>query len=97
MRTEDGPTGAPRLIVPRTREAGGEKTHADRFWALALACAAAAGMAGPFAGESDGTQSAVVQTGYGVDHETGRGGLPVIDEERGMVISPLAEGLSHYG
>ena len=31
-----GPTGAPRLVAERT-EAG----HADRFWALALACAAA--------------------------------------------------------
>ena len=41
VRTEDGPTGAPRLIVPRVKEAGSrEKTHADRFWALALACAA---------------------------------------------------------
>ncbi len=47
VRTEDGPTGAPRLIVPRTREKGEDKqhgkTHADRFWALALAAAAAAG------------------------------------------------------
>jgi phage FluMu gp28-like protein len=32
-----GPTGAPRLGAPRT---GG--SHADRFWALALACGAAA-------------------------------------------------------
>ena len=50
VRTEDGPTGAPRLVVPRTKEGKGEdrgreagKTHADRFWALALACAAADG------------------------------------------------------
>lgn len=48
VRTEDGPTGAPRLIVPRTSEGRGEdkartKTHADRFWAMALACAAADG------------------------------------------------------
>ena len=48
VRTEDGPTGAPRLVVPRTREGRGEekdhaeKTHADRFWAMALAAAAAA-------------------------------------------------------
>ncbi len=48
VRTEDGPTGAPRLIVPRTKEGKGEdrahaeKTHADRFWAMALAAAGAA-------------------------------------------------------
>ncbi len=48
VRTEEGPTGAPRLIVPRTAEGRGEdrshteKTHADRFWAMALAAAAAA-------------------------------------------------------
>ncbi len=39
IRAEQGPTGGPRLI------AGTEKdgSHADRFWALALACAAAGG------------------------------------------------------
>ncbi|MCX8016330.1 MAG: terminase family protein [Rhodocyclaceae bacterium] len=31
-----GPTGAPRLVAERS-----EQGHADRFWALALACAAA--------------------------------------------------------
>lgn len=36
-----GPTGAPRLVAER-----GEQGHADRFWALALACAAA-GSEGP--------------------------------------------------
>lgn len=36
VKREMGATGAPRLVAERT-EAG----HADRFWALALACAAA--------------------------------------------------------
>ncbi len=38
VRVEAGPTGAPRLIADRA----GTDGHADRFWALALACAAAA-------------------------------------------------------
>ena len=42
VRAEAGPTGAPRLLAERS----GTDGHADRFWALALACAAAAG-AGP--------------------------------------------------
>ena len=36
VRAEVGPTGMPRLVAER--QAG---SHADRFWALALACAAA--------------------------------------------------------
>ena len=35
VRQEAGPTGAPRLVADRS------DGHADRFWALALACAAA--------------------------------------------------------
>ena len=38
VRRATGPTGAPRLVVPRTALG-----HADRFWALALAVAAAEG------------------------------------------------------
>ena len=38
VRQEAGPTGAPRLVAERSRTDG----HADRFWALALAVAAAA-------------------------------------------------------
>ena len=37
VRAEAGPTGAPRLMAERSATDG----HADRFWALALACAAA--------------------------------------------------------
>ena len=54
MRTEDGPTGAPRLIAERTATDG----HADRFWALALACAA---------GAADGVRPAAGETVTG-DH-----------------------------
>jgi len=39
VRTEIGPTGAPRLVADTDKEGG----HADRFWSLALACAAADG------------------------------------------------------
>ena len=38
VRAEAGPTGAPRLLAERS----GTDGHADRFWALALACAAIA-------------------------------------------------------
>lgn len=38
VRQEAGPTGAPRLVASRA----GTDGHADRFWALALAAAAAA-------------------------------------------------------
>ncbi len=38
VRAETGPTGAPRLVADRA----GTDGHADRFWALALAVAAAA-------------------------------------------------------
>ena len=37
VRAEAGPTGAPRLLAGRS----GTDGHADRFWALALACTAA--------------------------------------------------------
>ena len=42
-----GPTGHPRLLVEEGESAGGG--HADRFWAAALACGAAAGGAVEFA------------------------------------------------
>ena len=38
IRAEAGPTGAPRLLA----DTGETDGHADRFWAIALACAAAA-------------------------------------------------------
>ena len=45
VRAEVGPAGIPRLIAER--QAG---SHADRFWALALACAAAEDQAPAYAG-----------------------------------------------
>ena len=46
IRTEAGPTGAPRLLAER----GDTDGHGDRFWAIALACAAVAAGAGPIEG-----------------------------------------------
>ena len=46
VRAEVGPTGAPRLVAERA----GIDGHADRFWAIALACAAAAGASGSIDG-----------------------------------------------
>ncbi len=46
VRAEAGPTGSPRLVAERA----GTDGHADRFWALALACAAAAAGRHPAAG-----------------------------------------------
>lgn len=54
VRREPGRTGGWRLVTERTREGDGETSHADRFWALALACAAAADGRGPFEGETVG-------------------------------------------
>jgi len=42
VRRQAGPTGAPRLVAERS-----EIGHADRFWALALACGAAASPRAP--------------------------------------------------
>ena len=104
VRTEDGPTGAPRLIVPRTKEgkgedrATGEKTHADRFWAIALAAAAAAGNAGPFEGASNGRVSAAIAAGYGLETDgEPESGLYRFDADRGIVLSPTSSELRAYG
>ena len=47
VRSETGPTGGPRLIAEGT-----DTGHSDRFWALALGCAAASSAAGPFTYQS---------------------------------------------
>ncbi len=44
VRAEAGPTGAPRLVAERA----GTDGHADRFWALALACLSASQASAPF-------------------------------------------------
>ena len=80
IRTEQGPTGAPRLLAER----GATDGHADRFWAIALAAAAAATGAGPIEGEAAGTRAAAgFNAEIGIDDraESGR----TIDYERGIV------------
>ena len=55
VRAEAGPTGAPRLMAERS----GTDGHADRFWALALACAAVrTTTAAPIEGTSAGPRAA---------------------------------------
>ena len=61
VRAEAGPTGAPRLLAERS----GTDGHADRFWALALACvAAAAGTAPPVEGKAAGPRAATLAGFY---------------------------------
>jgi len=61
VRAEAGPTGAPRLMAERS----GTDGHADRFWALALACAAArATTAAPIEGASAGPRAATLAGFY---------------------------------
>ena len=80
VRTEAGPTGAPRLLADR----GDTDGHADRFWAIALACAAAASGRGPIEGASIGTRAAA-----GFDAEIGAAGRSrrerALDYDRGIV------------
>jgi len=80
IRTESGPTGAPRLLTER----GDTDGHADRFWAIALACAAAATGRGPIEGASVGPREAVAfDAGIG---DMGRGGREQrLDYQRGIV------------
>ena len=71
-----GPTGHPRLVIDDGELAGGG--HADRFWAGALGCGAAAGASGPIEGTAlPGRTSHGFDAGAGgydrdrVDHEIG--------------------------
>ncbi len=64
VRAEAGATGAPRLVAERSATDG----HADRFWAIALACAAAADTTGPFtARTTNGRYSGLAA--YGGDND----------------------------
>ena len=54
VRAEAGPTGAPRLLAERS----GTDGHADRFWALALACTAARDGTASIGGTSAGPRAA---------------------------------------
>ena len=61
VRAEAGLTGAPRLMAERS----GTDGHADRFWALALACAAARTAAtAPIEGASAGPRAATLAGFY---------------------------------
>ena len=61
VRAEAGPTGAPRLMAERS----GTDGHADRFWALALACTAArASEAAALEGASAGPRAATLAGFY---------------------------------
>ena len=83
VRAETGPTGAPRLVAERS----GTDGHADRFWAVALACLAAADAAGPFRAWTDSRRHAA----YDAPGDP-FGGDPGyrIDTELRVVRSPLA-------
>ncbi|MDE0714090.1 MAG: hypothetical protein OXI10_04355 [Gammaproteobacteria bacterium] len=102
VRTEEAPGGGVRILSPRTKEGKGEdknhaeKTHADRFWAGALAAAAGAGMAGPFDGAAVPMGTGVSQYGLDLDPGDGTGGV-AIDYDRGVVISPTAHEMNLYG
>ena len=62
VRSATGTTGSPRLLAGRSAGLG----HADRFWALALACAAARSSSGPFRARSLG-RGFETQQAYGAD------------------------------
>ena len=60
VRAEAGPTGAPRLMAERSDTDG----HADRFWAIALACTAARESASTVEGASAGPRAATLAGFY---------------------------------
>ena len=82
LRAEAGPTGAPRLTAERADTDG----HGDRFWALALACAAAAQARGPFEAWTTDRRHAAFRAPDGL----GPGSGHEIDYELGVVRSPLS-------
>ena len=60
VRAEAGPTGAPRLMAERS----GTDGHADRFWAIALACTAARETLSTVEGTSAGPRAATLAGFY---------------------------------
>ncbi len=83
VRAEAGPTGSPRLVAERA----GTDGHADRFWALALACLSASQASGPFqAWIGEGRHTVHDMPGSPFDGDTGYR----IDTEPGVVHSPLS-------
>ena len=95
VRKATSATGAPRLVVETEEE--GDGSHADRFWAAALACGAADGVSGPFDGQDDGRVSEILN----LDAPPADAGAPAdlyrVDSELGMVISPHSTGFARYG
>ena len=86
IRAEAGATGAPRLLAERGETDG----HADRFWAIALACAAAASTAGPIEGADAGPRMAA---GFDNGLRAPGGVHRALDRGRGIVPGASA-GLS---
>lgn len=80
IRTEAGPTGAPRLLAER----GDTDGHADRFWAIALACAAAAEGLGPIEGAHLGPRPSAAIGRLTIGPETERPD-EALDYQRGIV------------
>ena len=65
VKKESGRSGAPRLVAEREKGGRSEQntgSHADRFWALCLACAAAAEGGVPFQFASSGRRRVVRNT-----------------------------------
>lgn len=94
VRKEVSSSGTSRLVVERESE--GDGSHADRFWAAAMAIDAAGRALGPFEGQADDRVSPM----QGMDQPTDAGGDAGgyrIDTELGMVVSPYSAGLAHYG
>ncbi|MCY4431146.1 MAG: hypothetical protein OXC11_12245, partial [Rhodospirillales bacterium] len=87
VRAGGGATGAPRLVA----QTAGTDGHADRFWALALACAAAASAAGPIEGD---TLDRLVSDGYVPAPGADRSRVSRTDHRLGIVrrVSANAEG-----
>ena len=70
VRKEVGATGAPRLVV----DGGQKESHADRFWAGALAAGAADRPIGPPEHESTGARDWMSDMNDYLGHP-GRGGV----------------------
>ena len=85
-----GPTGHPRLVIDEGETAGGG--HADRFWAGALACGAAATLAGPVEGRWNPPLASFGFEGR-AEGDEGR----EIDHELGLVLSDGAGQMEMFG
>lgn len=94
VRQEAGATGAPRLVADRS----GTDGHADRFWAMALAVAAAAEAPRRYAYHADipldiADDEALRRWGYGEEGDP----LPPIDRGRYARLGPHMRALLRRG